>query len=201
MRIILLIVFLYLRNFQLLKLLIALNIIQIHLSFLTKWRLYLFTIFHFFLKIQPLLFSHYFNLKIILIQQFLNNVTLLFKNKVFAISFKLFLISCANIQLIISILAVLKILTILFLLIIYLFFLAKIISYFGWNIDDVLINFQNIRFFNLKSRTDRITSLFIISASFLVLCGLWWNNNSINFIFLFLITCRWKHALVSRGEG
>ena len=122
-----------------------------------------------------------------MIQQFLNNVTLFFKNKVFAISFKLFLISCANIQLIISILEVLKILTILFLLIIYLFFLAKIISYFGWNIDDVLINFQNIRFFNLKSRTDRITSLFIISASFLVLCGLWWNNNSVNFIFFFVL--------------
>ena len=49
MRIVLLIVFLYLRNFQLLILLIALNIIQIRLSFLTKLILYLFAIFHFFL--------------------------------------------------------------------------------------------------------------------------------------------------------
>ena len=68
MRIILLIVFLYHWNFQFLILLITLNIIQIHVCFLSDWRLYLFTSFQIFLHIQPLLFSYNFNLEIILIQ-------------------------------------------------------------------------------------------------------------------------------------
>lgn len=114
-------------------------------------------------------------------------MTLFFKNKVFTISFTMLLISSTKVHLIINILLVFKILTILFLLNIYLFFLAKIISDFGWNIGDVLINFQNIRFFNLKSRAYRITSFFIVSANFLVLSRLWWNNNSVNFFFIFVL--------------
>lgn len=114
-------------------------------------------------------------------------MTLFLKNKVFAVSFTMLLISSTKVHLIINILLVFKILTILFLLNIYLFFLAKIISDFGWNIGDVLINFQNIRFFNLKSRAYRITSFFIVSANFLVLSRLWWNNNSVNFFFIFVL--------------
>ena len=114
-------------------------------------------------------------------------MTLFFKNKVFAVSFTMLLISSTKVHLIINILLVFKILTILFLLNIYLFFLAKIISDFGWNIGDVLINFQNIRFFNLKSRAYRIPSFFIVSANFLVLRRLWGYNNSVNFFFIFVL--------------